>query len=380
MSYLVVGSGIWGAVIAERIASVLNQPVTIIDRRDHIGGNCHSSLDEETGIECHRYGSHIFHTSLPQVWEYLSQFCEFTSYRHKVLITHGGKVYAMPINLFTINAFYGKNFTPSEAEAFLAAEIARDHMEQPANLEEKAVSLIGRSLYDAFIRNYTRKQWERDPKELPASIINRLPFRTCYNMDYFNDTWQGVPKAGYFNLFKNMLAHPNITVRLNCDYASIKDEIPSDATVIYTGMPDELFDYKYGELEWRSLRFEWETRDVRDFQGTTVMNYADLDAPWTRIHEFKHYHPERAAPFNLEKTVICREYPAAWSRGKEAYYPVNDERNTALYARYAEEAAKTPNLILGGRLGAYRYWDMDKAVADALHVFETRIRPMRVDI
>ena len=376
MSYLIVGSGFWGATIAESIATVMKQPVTIIDKRDHIGGNCHSSLDEETGIECHRYGSHIFHTSIPQVWEYLSRFCEFTSYRHKVLITHGGKVYAMPINLFTINAFYGKNFTPSGAEAFLAAEIARDRIEQPANLEEKAVSLIGRPLYEAFIRNYTRKQWERDPKKLPSAIISRLPFRTCYNMDYFNDTWQGVPRDGYFNLFKNMLAHPNITVRLNCDYANIRSEIPSDATVIYTGMPDELFGYKYGELEWRSLRFEWETHDVRDFQGTTVMNYADPDVPWTRIHEFKHYHPERTAPFNGGKTVICREYPATWSRGEEAYYPVNDERNTALYARYAAEAAQTPCLILGGRLGAYRYWDMDKAVADALHVFETRILPM----
>ncbi len=375
MHYFVIGAGIWGSVVAERIASVMHEPVTVIDRRDHIGGNCHSSLDEATGIECHRYGSHIFHTSLPEVWEYLAGFTEFTSYRHKVLITHAGRVYSMPINLFTINAFYGKNLTPSEAEAFLAAEIARDHIASPANLEEKAVSLIGRPLYEAFIRNYTRKQWEHDPKDLPAAIISRLPFRTGYNMDYFNDAWQGVPKDGYFSLFRRLLAHPLITVRLGCDFASVKNELPSDAVVIYTGMPDELFGYRHGELEWRSLRFEWETHDVRDFQGTTVMNYADLDAPWTRIHEFKHYHPERTAPYSLGRTVICREYPATWKRGDEAYYPVNDERNSAVYARYAEEAAKTPNLILGGRLGAYRYWDMDKAVADALHVFETRIRP-----
>lgn len=371
--YFIIGSGIWGSVLAERIASVIQQPVIIIDKRDHIGGNCYSSLDEKVGIECHRYGSHIFHTSLPQVWEYLSQFCEFTSYRHKVLITHGSKVYAMPINLFTINAFYGKNFTPTEAEAFLAAEIARDHIANPANLEEKAISLIGRPLYEAFIRNYTRKQWGREPKDLPAAIINRLPFRTCYNMDYFTDMWQGVPKDGYFNLFKNMLTHPNITVRLNCDYADIKREIPSDAIVIYTGMPDQLFDYKYGELEWRSLRFEWETVPTRDFQGTTVMNYADLDVPFTRIHEFKHYHPERIGPFGSEKTVICREYPATYHKGDEAYYPVNDERNNALYAMYAKEADKTPGLILGGRLGAYRYWDMDKAVADALLTFKAKL-------
>ncbi len=375
MHYFVVGAGIWGAVIAERIATVMHEPVTVIDRRSHIGGNCHSSLDEATGIECHRYGSHIFHTSLPEVWNYLASFTEFTPYRHKVLITHAGRVYSMPINLFTINAFYGKNLTPSEAEAFLAGEIARDHIASPANLEEKAVSLIGRPLYEAFIRNYTRKQWEHDPKDLPAAIINRLPFRTCYNMDYFNDTWQGVPRDGYFNLFRRLLAHPNITLRLNCEFRDIRSELPGDAVIIYTGKPDELFDYRHGELEWRSLRFEWETRDVQDFQGTSVMNYADLDAPWTRIHEFKHYHPERTGPFKLNRTVICREYPATWKRGDEAYYPVNDARNNAVYARYAEEAAKMPNLILGGRLGSYRYWDMDKAVADALQVFATRIQP-----
>ncbi len=380
MQYFIIGAGIWGAVVAERIASLLGEHVIVIDKREYIGGNCYSFIDDETGIECHRYGSHIFHTSIPEVWEYICKFCEFTPYRHKVLITHGGKIYAMPINLFTINAFYGKNFTPAEAEAFLAAEIARDLIEHPVNLEEKAISLIGRPLYEAFIKNYTRKQWEREPAELPAAIINRLPFRTCYNMDYFCDTWQGVPKDGYFNLFKNMLDHPNITVRLNCDYASIRTELPADATVIYTGMPDALFEYKYGELEWRSLRFEWETHDVRDFQGTTVMNYADMDAPWTRIHEFKHYHPERTTTYNLGKTVICREYSTTWSQGKEAYYPVNDDRNTALYARYAEEAAKNSGLILGGRLGAYRYWDMDKAVADALHVFEMRIRPTSVSL
>ena len=378
--YFIVGAGVWGSVIAERLSSVMKEQVVIIDRRNHICGNCYSSLDGDTGIECHRYGSHIFHTSIKNVWKYLNQFCEFTSYRHKVLAMYDGKIYAMPINLFTINTFYVKNLTPTEAEKFLADETARDHIPVPVNLEEKAISLIGRPLYNAFIKNYTRKQWERDPRELPADIITRLPVRLTYNMDYFNDSWQGVPKDGYYNLFKKMLSHPNITVRLNCDYDSIKSEIPSDATVIYTGMPDQLFDYKYGELEWRSLRFEWETVNVRDYQGTTVMNYADLDVTYTRIHEFKHYHPEREEPFNCNKTVICREYPMTYQRGAEAYYPINDDRNNALYARYVEEAAKTPNLILGGRLGAYKYWDMDKAVADALHTFETKILPARVEL
>ncbi len=380
MPYLIVGAGFWGAVMAERIATVLREPVTVIDRRSHIGGNCHSSLEGDTGIECHRYGSHIFHTSLPQVWEYLNRFTAFTSYRHKVLIRHGGRVYSMPINLFTINAFYGKSMGPMEAEAFLASEIARDHIENPANLEEKAVSLIGRPLYEAFIRNYTRKQWGRDPRELPAEIITRLPFRTCYNMDYFNDTWQGVPKDGYFTLFRNLLDQPGITLRLGTSYDEVRGELPGDTRVIYTGMPDELFGYRHGELEWRSLRFEWETLPVRDYQGCSVMNYADLDQAWTRVHEFKHYHPERAEPFRLGRTVICREYPATWRHGDEAYYPVNDERNNTLYARYAEEAARVPGLILGGRLGAYRYWDMDKAVADALETFERKVRPASLTV
>ncbi|MBO4793299.1 MAG: UDP-galactopyranose mutase [Deltaproteobacteria bacterium] len=373
--YFIIGAGFWGAVIAERIASVMKEPVTIIDKRNHIGGNCHSSIDEETGIECHRYGSHIFHTSLPQVWEYINRFGEFTNYQHKVFTTYQGKVYTMPINLSTINAFYGKSLTPTEAEEFLKAEIARDFIAEPKNLEEKAISLIGRPLYEAFIKGYTAKQWEHDPKDLPASIISRLPFRSNYNANYFRDPWQGVPKGGYFSIFQKLLANPLITVKLGVEYEQFKAQIPADATVIYTGMPDQLFGYEFGELEWRSLRFEWETRDVRDYQGTACMNYADESVPYTRIHEFKHYHPERETPFNFGRTVICREYSQTYKRGEEAYYPVNNERNNAVYARYAQKAAETPNLILGGRLGSYRYWDMDKAIADALNTFETKILP-----
>ncbi|MBR4741423.1 MAG: UDP-galactopyranose mutase, partial [Desulfovibrio sp.] len=198
----------------------------------------------------------------------------------------------------------------------------------------------------------------------------RLPFRTSYNCNYFADLWQGVPKDGYFTIFKKMLNHPNISVELNCDFASRKNEVPKDAIIIYTGMPDALFDFKYGALEWRSLNFDWETVPVQDFQGTTVMNYADIDVPYTRIHEFKHYHPERTIPFNSKKTIICREYPAAFRQGVEAYYPVNDERNTQIYAQYAAEAEKNSRLILGGRLGLYKYYDMDKTIANALNAFE----------
>ncbi len=370
--YFIIGAGIWGCVMAERIAAVLKQPVVIVEKRSHIGGNCHSSLDEATGIECHRYGSHIFHTSLPEVWNYITRFSGFTSYQHKVFTTHAGKVYTMPINLGTINAFYGKNLSPSEAGEFLKREIARDRIEEPANLEEKAVSLIGRPLYEAFIRGYTAKQWECDPRQLSAGIISRLPFRTNYNANYFNDVWQGVPREGYFKLFENILDDPLITVILNTSFTDFRQQIPSGSVVFYTGMPDELFNYEYGALEWRSLCFEWETRDVRDFQGTSVMNYADEDVPYTRVHEFKHFHPERTEPFLLNKTVICREFSRTWKTGDEPYYPINNDRNNALYAKYAKRAEQE-GIILGGRLGAYRYWDMDKAIANALETFTEKV-------
>lgn len=375
MKYFVIGAGIWGSVIAERIASQLNRPVTVIEKRNHIGGNCYSKVDEETGIECHMYGSHIFHTSAQQVASYLSQFCSLTHYRHKVLTRHKGRVFSMPINLGVINSFYGRDFSPAEAGDFLRAEIARHAVENPANLEEKAISLIGKPLYEAFIKNYTRKQWNCDPRELPVEIINRLPFRTNYNTDYFNDPVQGVPKDGYFQLFRRLLGHPNITVELDRDYKDIKGQLPADATIIYSGLPDELFDYKYGRLAWRSLHFEWETKFVKDFQGTAVMNYADLEQPYTRIHEFKHYHPERKKVFESGKTVICYEYPRNFSENMDAYYPVNDSRNMAIHARYSGEAQKNANLVLGGRLGCYRYWDMDAAIADALECFEKSIKP-----
>lgn len=370
MQYFIVGSGLWGSVMAERIASQLNEKVTVFEKRNHTGGNSHSSIDEETGIECHRYGSHIFHTSLPEVYEYINKFVTLNNYHHRIPVMHNGKVYSMPINLATINNFYNRTMTPTEAGEFLAKEIERDRVENPANLEEKAISLIGRPLYDAFIKNYTRKQWNKDPKELPAGIITRLPFRTSYNDNHFSDLWQGIPVEGYCGLFERLLSHPNITVELNTDYRDVKDKLPRDAKIIYTGMPDELFDCKYGPLAWRSLDFEWETAPVRDYQGCAVMNFTDANPPYTRIHEFKHYHPERTEPFNQDKTVICREYPRDYAKGKEAYYPVNDEVNNDIYARYRAEAEKNPNLILGGRLASYRYWDMDKAINDALQSFK----------
>ena len=370
--YVVVGAGIFGSVIAERIASVLNESVTVIEKRSHVGGNCYSEIDSETGIECHRYGSHIFHTSSETVWEYITKFGTFTNYRHKVLAVSGGKVYFMPINLKTLCDVHQCFITPSEAQKLLSVE--RSDPALAKNLEEKSIALIGKDLYEKFIRGYTEKQWEKKPRELPADIISRLPIRTNFNTDYFNDPYQGVPKDGYFMLFENLLSNSRIKVLLDTDYCAIRDEIPSDATIVYTGMIDEFFDYRFGTLEWRSLRFEWETLEQADFQGTTVVNYTDADIPYTRIHEFKHYHPERHEPYESNKTVICKEYSQTWNRGMEAYYPVNTDRNQVLLKQYQELAQKNPNVVFGGRLGCYRYWDMDKAVLAALNCFETQIK------
>lgn len=367
---LIVGAGFSGAVIAERIASVLNVPVTVIDRRNHIGGNSYSEIDSETGIESHKYGSHIFHTKNKAVWEYVRNFSLFSNYQHKVLSQYRNKIYQMPINLKTINEFYGSNLTPVEAEKFIRDEAAKSKITAPRNLEEKAISLIGEPLYQAFIRGYTWKQWECDPRNLPASIITRLPVRNNYNANYFDDPYQGIPLIGYGALFRRILQHSNITVRLNTDYFLIRDRIPAECLVIYTGMLDEMFGYKYGPLQWRSLRFEWETIPVKDFQGNSVINYSDVETPYTRIHEFKHYHPERESVFESDQTVICREYSQMHQAGMDACYPINNEENNRKYALYKKKAGQKENLLVTGRLGQYKYWDMDKAIEKSLLLFE----------
>lgn len=368
--YVVVGSGFSGAVMAERIASQLGKRALVVEKRSAIGGNSRSKIDPETGIECHVYGSHIFHTSSEKVWKYITQFGDFTTYRHKVLIRSKGKTYFMPINLKTLNDFYGKDLPPEEAKKLMTEEIAKAGIREPENLEEKAISLIGRPLYETFIEGYTRKQWGRDPKELPAEIITRLPVRTNFNADYFGDPWQGVPREGYFRLFERILDNPKIEVRLNTDFRDIREELPAACKIFYTGMIDEFFDNCFGALEWRSLRFEWETLPVQDYQGTTVVNDGNPEVPYTRIHEFKHYHPERTAPFESGRTVICKEFPQTYQPGMEAYYPVNSGRNQKLLAKYQELAAQNPNVRFGGRLGRYRYWNMDKAIEAVLDLWQ----------
>lgn len=366
----IIGSGLFGSVMAELITSYYRLPVTIIDKRSHTGGNCYSSDDPVTGINCHRYGAHIFHTSDKEVYDYVSRFVEINSYRHQVMTRSGGKIYQMPINLKTVNQFFNVTLTPQECENFLRDKIAASYSPNPQNLEEQAITLIGKDLYEAFIRGYTAKQWQRDPKELPAYIIKRLPFRTSYNSDYFTDRYQGIPVGGYQKLFDGLLDNPLIKVELNTEYKDMASEIKPDDLVIYTGCPDELFDYHYGELEWRSLDFKWEVKEVRDYQGTAVMNEADESVPYTRTHEFRHFHPEAEGSYSLEKTVICREYSKEYKHGDTPYYPIDTPRNRELYAKYVELAKAKPNLVLGGRLGMYRYMDMDKTIRAAFDTFE----------
>ncbi|MBQ3060723.1 MAG: UDP-galactopyranose mutase [Desulfovibrio sp.] len=358
---LIVGAGLSGAVMAERIANDLDRPVTVIDKRNHIGGNCWSEIDSETGIECHKYGSHIFHTSNREVWEYISRFTEWNTYQHRVWTSYQGRIYSMPINLQTINSYYGLNLTPEEAKAFIQAEAAKENITEPRNLEEKAISLIGRPLYEAFIRGYTLKQWEKDPRELDPSIITRLPVRYNYNNRYFNDTWEGIPLHGYAKMFERMLSHPNITVQLNTDWFDIRDSISPDTLVIYTGPIDQFFDYRFGRLEWRTVDFTIERHNCADYQGASVINSADPETPYTRIHEFKHYHPERE---DTGKTVIYREYSRFAGEGDEPYYPVSTEINKNIYNKYKILEYENDNIIFSGRLWLYRYLDMDVSIKE----------------
>lgn len=363
---LVVGAGLWGCVVARELAEAGNR-VLVLEARSLPGGNARSQIDPKTGIECHCYGAHIFHTSDERVWDYANRFISFTDYRHRVLTEHDGKVYFMPLGLALINAFYGTNLKPADVPGFIAGEVAKAGLTgEPRNLEEQAISLIGRPLYEAFIKGYTQKQWNTDPKDLPSFIIRRLPVRANYDIGYFNDPHQGVPREGYFTLFANLLDHPAITVRYNTDYLAQRGAFPAELPVFYSGPLDAYFNYRYGALPWRGLRFEWETKPVRDWQGCTVMNYADASVPYTRIHEFKHFHPEREAVHQSEKTIICREFPADWKLGDIPYYPVNTAASAELLAKYQADAAACPNVIFGGRLGEYRYYDMDKVIARAL--------------
>ena len=366
--YLIVGAGFYGSVLAERLASERGASVVVIDKRSHIGGNCYSEFDQETEIEFHKYGTHIFHTNSKKVFQYLSLFTEFNSYHHQVLTTHKGKVFQMPINLETINSFFGVNLKPFEVANFLDKLKSKETYENPKNLEEKAISLVGRELYEAFIKDYTQKQWQKDPKDLPASIINRLPVRSNYDESYFNNgRYQGIPLNGYTEIFKRMLNHKNIKVMLNTDYFDLKNKIIPKVKTIYSGPIDRYFNYQFGKLEWRSVRFEKNIVAHDDYQGTSVMNFADGALPYTRIHEPKHLHPERT--YSKDKTLLLYEYSE--KNEDEPYYPVATTPNKELLAKYQSLAKKEEGVLFGGRLGTYSYYDMDQVIAQALKDFES---------
>ncbi|WP_439272207.1 UDP-galactopyranose mutase [Pseudochrobactrum sp. HB0163] len=369
---IIVGAGFFGATIAERVANELDKRVLIIDRRNHIGGNAYSEICPQTGIEVHKYGAHLFHTPNKLVWDYLNRFTRFTDYKHRVFTSYKNQAYMMPINLGTICQFFGRRMSPAEARQLIAEQAAELKGKQPDNLEEKAISLIGRPLYEAFIRGYTAKQWQTDPRELPESIITRLPVRYNFDNRYFNDAYEGLPADGYTAIFEKMLNNEKITVRLGVDYFDIKSQVPQNKLLVYTGPIDRYFNYSAGELKWRTIDFEAEILPVGDFQGTSVMNYADEDIPFTRILEFRHFNPERN--YQTEKTVIMREYSRFATRSDEPYYPVNTPDDKQTYLAYSKLAAQEKNVIFGGRLGTYRYLDMHQAIGAALKTYEQDIR------
>ena len=368
---MIVGCGLFGLTIARKIVEELDQDVLIIDKRDHIGGNAWSYDDLETGIEIHKYGSHLFHTSNLNVWNFINRFSSFTDYKHKVYSIHQEQVYSMPINLATISQFFGKFFTPEEARQFLQSEINASG--EAVNLEQKAINLVGTRLYEAFIKGYTTKQWQTDPKLLPPEIITRLPVRFDFNNSYFEDAYQGLPTNGYHALLTNLANHPKISIQLNTDYFELRDRIKENQILVFTGPIDAFFDFSLGKLTWRTLDFEVETKNCRDFQGTSVMNYSDEKVPFTRIHEFRHFHPDKYK--EVRKTVIMREYSRfATSQSDEPYYPVNTSKDRELLLQYREMANGLPNVIFGGRLGTYQYLDMHMAIGSALSKYESEFK------
>jgi len=369
---VVVGSGLFGLTVAETVARTTGRRVLVIERRSHLGGNAWSEVEPSTGIEVHRYGAHLFHTSNERVWQYVSRFTDFTGYQHRVFSVVKDRVYPMPINLGTICEFFGRHLSPAQARELVAAQ-AGEISGPPANLEEKAVSLIGRPLYEAFVRGYTEKQWQTDPRELPPEVISRLPVRYTFDNRYFADTHEGLPVDGYTAWLERMAEHPLIEVRLGVDYFDVRDTLPAGVPVVYTGPLDRYFEHAEGELGWRTLDFEQEVLPVGDFQGTPVMNYGDSDVPWTRIHEFRHFHPERAYP--TDRTVIVREFSRTAGRGDEPYYPVNTPADRAVLARYRDRAAREPGVLFGGRLGTYQYLDMHMAIASALRMVDNDLAP-----
>lgn len=356
--YLIVGAGIYGAVVAHEMAKK-GKKVLVIDKRNHIAGNIYTENVE--GINVHKYGAHIFHTSDKEVWDYVNQFAEFNNYVNSPIAIYKDELYNLPFNMNTFSRMWGIK-TPEEARKIIDEQKKQYYVENPANLEEQALSLAGKDVYEKLIKGYTEKQWGRDCKELPAFIIKRLPFRFTYNNNYFNDRYQGIPIGGYTAIVEKLLE--GTEVRLNTDFLKERETYEDIADkIIYTGMIDQFYDYRLGVLEYRSVRFETEKLDCENYQGNAVVNYTDREVPYTRIIEHKHFE------FGTQPvTIISREYSSEWKKGDEPYYPVNDEKNNALYEKYRNLAEKENKVIFGGRLGGYKYYDMDKTVKAALEL------------
>lgn len=367
--YLIVGAGITSAVFAHEAAKV-GKSCLVIDRRDHIAGNVYT--EEVDGINVHKYGAHIFHTSLRPVWDYVNQFAEFNNYINSPVAVYKDELYNMPFNMNTFSKMWGIR-TPEEAKEIIEKQKAAEAVDEPKNLEEQALSLVGRDVYEKLVKGYTEKQWGKDCTELPASIIKRLPVRFIYDNNYFNDRWQGIPMGGYTAMVQRMFGDTEIL--LNTEYADFIAENPDAADrVIYCGPIDAYFDYQLGALEYRSLRFETEKLDCENWQGNAVVNYTERAVPYTRIIEHKHFEFGKDADGNeIPVTIITREYPATWERGDEPYYPINDDRNTKLYEQYADLAAKEGNVVFAGRLGGYKYYDMDKAIDAAFDLVKDEL-------
>ena len=361
--YLVVGAGLFGAVFAQRCKAA-GKSVLVIDKRPNIAGNVYTQ--EMEGINVHVYGAHIFHTNNKQVWNYVNQFAEFNRFTNSPVANYKGELYSLPFNMYTFNKMWGV-VTPEQAAAKIEEQRAAAGITDPKNLEEQAISLVGTDIYEKLVKGYTEKQWGRDCKDLPAFIIKRLPVRLTFDNNYFNALYQGIPMGGYTKMVENMLS--GIEVRLNTDYLADKARLDALARkVVYTGPIDAYFDYRLGTLEYRSVRFETEVLDMPNFQGNAAVNYTDRETPWTRIIEHKWFE------FGTQpKTVISREYSSEWKKGDEPYYPVNDERNGGLYQQYKALAEGEENVIFGGRLGEYKYYDMDAVIASALALAQAEL-------
>ncbi len=377
---VIVGSGLFGLTIAERCAEELGLKVLIVERRHHVGGNAYSERNPETNVEVHKYGAHLFHTSNERVWEYVNRFTSFTNYQHRVFAKYQGQVYSFPMNLGLINQFFGKSHTPDEARALIAEQSSEIATDEATNLEEKAISLIGRPLYEAFVKGYTAKQWQTDPTELSADIITRLPVRYTFDNRYFNDTYEGLPVDGYTAWLTKMADHPNIEVKLNTDFFAKTDDFDADdykgkVPIIYTGPVDEYFDNCEGRLSWRTVDLKESVVDVDDYQGASVVNANDEDIPFTRVLEFKHFHPERVKTHIPGKTVIVHEYSRAATEDDEPYYPINTAEDRAKLLKYRELAQAESMVLFGGRLGTYKYLDMHMAIGSALSMYDNKLKP-----